>query len=220
MEVRSSRTISLVAVAVGVERRGAEDLGRAPAGVVLVLDLPAARPCRGGGCGRRCSGRRSGPGRRGRSRVRPAGRDAGERPEAAAGRRGGLAAGAAQQEQRRAEGVEDQDVGLAVAVDVERPGVPAGRRSSPFSGDLVLLAPAEGDERARLLALQGPQRERRRTAPSWSGRRRGPRATLSPSRSATSSATGSPLMGRGAGKVSRPSARTLRPICFSCSERT
>ena len=27
-------------------------------------------------------------------------------------------------------------------------------------------------------------------------------------------------MGRGVGKVSRPSARTLRPICFSCSERT
>jgi len=27
-------------------------------------------------------------------------------------------------------------------------------------------------------------------------------------------------MGRGEGKVSRPSTRTLRPICFSCSERT
>ena len=95
-----------------------------------------------------CATIRAGPFRS--IRLRPDGVTAGERAEAAPGRRRGLAAGPAEQERRRAEGVEDQDVGLAVAVHVHHP---QGRRhpGQTLQGNAVVLAPAEGEERPRLL---------------------------------------------------------------------
>ena len=62
--------------------------------------------------------------------AQAAGVDAGQRPEATVGRGGGLA-GAAQQKQGRAVGVEDEDVGLAVAVDVEHLECRRVRSSTP-----------------------------------------------------------------------------------------
>ena len=91
----------LDAVAVGVERRGAEDLGRASAGVVLVLDLPVAVLVEQEVAGERVLGddqRRAVRGRSGSGRpgVTPA---SGPRlPPAGAGG----SPGAAEQQERRA----------------------------------------------------------------------------------------------------------------------
>ena len=89
----------------------AEDLGRAPAGVVLVLDLPAAVLVEEDVAGERVLGDDQGRAVK-VHHAQAAGVDAGQRPEAAVGRGGGLT-GSAEQKQGRAEGVEDEDVGLA-----------------------------------------------------------------------------------------------------------
>ena len=79
----------------------------------------------------------------------------GKRPEAPSSGRRGLAR-AAQEQQGWARCIEDQNVGLAVAVDVEHPQR-RRRVENPLQYDLVRRAPAERKKRPRVVAAKGAE---------------------------------------------------------------